>query len=368
VRKGLAKKKIVFLAADPSNADRLRLMAEVREILEGLRMSRHREDFDFEPILAVRTRDLQQALRTEEPQIVHFSGHGTPAGQLLVEDTEGKAHSIAPAALADLFSLCTQHVECVLLNACYSEIQAQAIAEHIPYVIGTSTAIADRAAIAFSIGFYRALGDGMSFDEAFKWGRNQFRLDFPDEVPPSMKAKPGGLHARTASATLARMTRDQLSQLAQEYKRMLADGREEAETHCGLGAIYLQLGLYDLAVQHLKRTIERDPSLADGYYLLALAGIRGNSLRQLTLQDARAIESYLSAALQIDDTRAQYYYLLALVKEGYYAANGLRSTSPGAAELLASARSRIADPGEVERLLRALPLLDPTLAAKVQAA
>jgi tetratricopeptide (TPR) repeat protein len=363
---GFARKKIVLLAAEPTDAAHLRLQEEVREIQEGLKLSRNRDAFDFKPVLAVRTRDMQDALRSEEPNIVHFSGHGNKAGELLVEDREGRAHPIAPAPLAELFSLCTHHVECVVLNACYSEIQAQVIADHIPYVIGTSTAINDRAAIAFSIGFYRALGDGKPFEEAFRWGSSQLHLDFPNQVAPVMKAKPGGIHARTATEALARMNRDQLSQLAQEHKRMLRDGHDEAETHLGLGAIYLQLGLHDLAVQHFRRTIDLDPALPDSYYLLALAGIRGRSLKQLTLQDVRAIESYLNTAMQLDDTRAQYYYLLALLKEGYYVANGLRFPSPSPAELWVKARSRIADPGGIERMLRALPHMDPAVAARVQ--
>jgi len=183
---GFAKKKIVLFAAEPTDTARLRLQEEFREIQEELKLSRNRDAFDLKPVLAARTRDLQDALRNEQPQIVHFSGHGTEAGELLVEDPVGGAHPIAPAALANLFRLCTHHVECVVLNACYSEIQAQAIAEHIPYVIGTSTALDDRAAIAFSIGFYRALGDGKPFDEAFQWGSSQLGLEFCGQASPVM--------------------------------------------------------------------------------------------------------------------------------------------------------------------------------------
>ncbi|HEX3129661.1 MAG TPA: CHAT domain-containing protein [Thermoanaerobaculia bacterium] len=363
---GFARKKIVFFAAEPTDAAHLRLMEEVREIQEGLRLSKHRGAFDFTPVLAVRTRDLQDALQRETPHIVHFSGHGVRSGELLVEDLVGRAQPIAPAALANLFSLCAHHVECVVLNACYSEGQAKAIADHIPYVIGTAAALDDRAAVAFSIGFYRALGNGSPIETAFQWGSSQLQLDAPGEPLPTIKSRPSSLHVKTEARTLAQMNREQLSQLAQEYKRMLAEGCDEAETHLGLGSIYLHLGLHDLAVQHFRRTIDLDPALADGYYLLALAGLRGRSLKTLTLQDARAIERYLNTALQIDDSRAQYYYLLALLKEGYYAANGLRPTAPGSTELIGEAQRRVPDPGEVDRILHVLPSLEPRLAARIQ--
>jgi hypothetical protein len=53
-----AVKKILILAANPKNTDRLRLDQEVREIDEGLRRSRHREQFELTSKWAVRLRDF----------------------------------------------------------------------------------------------------------------------------------------------------------------------------------------------------------------------------------------------------------------------------------------------------------------------
>ena len=44
-------------------------------------------------------------------------------------------------------------IECVVLNACYSEVQADAIALHVPYLIGMNQAIGDSAAREFAVGF-----------------------------------------------------------------------------------------------------------------------------------------------------------------------------------------------------------------------
>jgi hypothetical protein len=44
-----------------------------------------------------------------------------------------------------------------VLNACCSATQAEAITQHIPYVVGMKRAIGDRVAIEFAIGFYDAL-------------------------------------------------------------------------------------------------------------------------------------------------------------------------------------------------------------------
>ncbi len=64
--------------------------------------------------------------------------------------------------------LFAEHVECVVLNACFSEIQANAIAAHIGYVIGMSEGITDEAAIQFATAFYDALGADKTVEFAFE--------------------------------------------------------------------------------------------------------------------------------------------------------------------------------------------------------
>jgi len=128
--------KILILAANPKNTEKLRLDEEMREIQAGLERSRKREQFDLIPRWAVRPQDLLRALLDYEPQIVHFSGHGGGEQGLALEDEAGQAQLVSADALARLFKLFEGKVECVLLNACYSEVQAEAICQHVNYVIG----------------------------------------------------------------------------------------------------------------------------------------------------------------------------------------------------------------------------------------
>ena len=46
--------------------------------------------------------------------------------------------------LARLFEIFQDSVECVFLNACYSAEQAEAISQHIPYVIGMKQDLGNR--------------------------------------------------------------------------------------------------------------------------------------------------------------------------------------------------------------------------------
>ena len=183
-------KTILILASNPKNTSQLRLDEEVREIDAGLQRAKKRELFDFKQRWAVRSQEVYQALLDFKPQIVHFSGHGSGDDGLALEDEDGNLNLVNTEAIAKLFELFSDTIECVVLNACYSEVQASAIAKHIPYVIGMNQEIGDKAAIKFATGFYNALGAGESVEFSYKLGCNVIQLDgIPEHLTPALKKK-----------------------------------------------------------------------------------------------------------------------------------------------------------------------------------
>ncbi|WNZ44044.1 CHAT domain-containing protein [Leptolyngbya boryana CZ1] len=208
-----ATEAILILSANPRETSRLRLDQEVRDIAEGLRRASQRDRFALETRWAVRARDLYRAMLDTKPRIVHFSGHseggsstkteaehgsnrklvpvaGSALGQegLVLEDEAGNAKFLDGAALANLFKLFADQVECVVLNSCYSEVQATEIVQYIPYVIGMNQEIGDRAAIEFAVGFYDALGAGRSVEFAYELGCSAIRLaGIAEHLTPVLK-------------------------------------------------------------------------------------------------------------------------------------------------------------------------------------
>ncbi|TBR56686.1 hypothetical protein B4U84_28085 [Westiellopsis prolifica IICB1] len=206
-------KKILILSANPKDTNKLRLDEEVREIQAALERSRAREEFELITRWAVRIDDLRRALLDNEPQIVHFSGHATKnngvdsnnnyeqhqrnairlnsqSGGIALENNSGQMQLVSTNSLATLFELCKDSIECVLLNACYSEAQAEAIYQHIDCVIGMERAITDKAAINFSVAFYDALGAGRNYADAFQFGCNNLDLNgIPESLTPKIKIR-----------------------------------------------------------------------------------------------------------------------------------------------------------------------------------
>ena len=193
-------KRILLLSANPKNTAQLRVDDEMREIKEGLWRSKQREQFVIETWQAVQYRDIRRAILDVEPNIVHFSGHGAGEDGLVFEDETGQLKLVQAEALARLFELFADQIECVVLNACYSEVQAKAIAKHIPYVVGMNEVIGDKAAIEFAIGFYDALGAGRTVEFAYKVGCNSIEIaGIPEHLTPQLLSNPGILTNKVSS-------------------------------------------------------------------------------------------------------------------------------------------------------------------------
>lgn len=167
---------ILFLSATPRDAAPLRADEELREIQDVLARSRHRDALVLVPRMATRPRDVRQALLAHQPSIVHFSGHGRRAEGLLLEDDRGHSLPVTADTLAELLVLAGAQVECVLLNACHSQAYVDSIAQEVPFVIGMSRAVEDRAGIVFASAFYEALGNGADIPAAHELGCNAVRM------------------------------------------------------------------------------------------------------------------------------------------------------------------------------------------------
>ncbi len=188
---------ILFLASNPGDTGRLRLDKELREIEESLVRSKKRDTFELKQKGAVRTSDLRRVLLDETPNFLHFSGHGLSKksdttgskrglllnkdkdlyGGIILENNSGQSQYVSGQALANLIQLFCETIDCVLLNSCYSEKQANAIIEHVPYVVGMTHTINDSAAIVFATAFYDAIGAGKTIDLAFDFAKNAMELD-----------------------------------------------------------------------------------------------------------------------------------------------------------------------------------------------
>lgn len=168
--------KILFLAANPTDTTRIRVDEESNIIDQSLRASDFRDKFSIIFHFAVSADQIQEVLLRHKPDIVHFSGHGSSSSEIIFDNGHGQSEYVRPEVLSRTFSLLKKNIKCVVLNACFTELQAQAIAENIDCVIGMSNTISDQSAISFARAFYRAIGYGENLQTAFELGSNEIEL------------------------------------------------------------------------------------------------------------------------------------------------------------------------------------------------
>ena len=163
--------KVLILAANPPDTEALRIDQEIREIQKTIRSGKDRDNIEVSIHLAVGPADISQALLDDEPKLVHFAGHGGgPDGSIAAEDDYGLAHVIPVDGLVHLFRTFGRSVDCVLVNACDTELLARELSAVVPFAIGMRQPVRDRSSIRFSTGFYQALAAGKSIEEAFQLG------------------------------------------------------------------------------------------------------------------------------------------------------------------------------------------------------
>jgi len=188
----MSKTKILFFASNPQGTNILNLGKEVRTITKKIRESEHRDSLEFVTAWAAQPTDLLDEINKHNPAIVHFSGHGAGKEGLIFMDDHDKPGTVSTDALKKLFSTVKGKIQLVVLNACFTDIQGQAISGVIDCVVGMSKSIGDEAAILFAAYFYSALGYEHSVKEAFEQGKTALMLkNIPEEKTPVLLFRKG---------------------------------------------------------------------------------------------------------------------------------------------------------------------------------
>lgn len=183
---------ILFLSANPANTQELELIKECNEIEEELQFAAGKGKFKLEQHHDISILNLIKVILNKNPQIVHFSGHGSPRSALILKNEKGEVEVVPSDALSKLFEVLSKDISLVFLNACYSEEQAKAISKNVNCVIGMSRAISDKAARKFAVRFYSSIGFGKSVGDAFKLASIELELEsIPEESTPRISIKEG---------------------------------------------------------------------------------------------------------------------------------------------------------------------------------
>ena len=183
---------VLFLAANPTDTPALCLDEEARMIFEKIRQSEFRDSVEFESRWATRAADILQAVNETNPTIVHFSGHGTDNGELVLLNPDGTHKLVSKEAISMAMSTASDVIKLVVFNACFSEAQAENVVTYVDSAIGMETSISDEAACVFAAQFYSSIGFGNSLTTSFNQAVAALMLEgIPEEKTPKLYLRDG---------------------------------------------------------------------------------------------------------------------------------------------------------------------------------
>ncbi len=165
--------KLLFLSAVPLGRSALNIKGEIQAIRKKIAASRQEERFQFIEEADVRLDALPGLLTQHQPHIVHFIGHGTEEGNLLLLREDGEEVEASPALLAAYLRNLPlgDNLRIALFNCCHSHRVARAAMREIDCAIGMADELPDQAAPAFASDFYLMLASGTSVKEAYETAR-----------------------------------------------------------------------------------------------------------------------------------------------------------------------------------------------------
>lgn len=160
-------KILLITASGNQTAPRLQLAAEERNIRGALgRYSNFTVTHESEATAQA----LVDRLVLEQPEILHFAGHGAggPERGIFLSDDSGQSRLAQGSWLRGILDNLRNRPRLVFLNCCYSSEQASALCASADVVVAVKGAVLDSWAQSFAASFYRFLGESYSVDKAFR--------------------------------------------------------------------------------------------------------------------------------------------------------------------------------------------------------
>jgi len=163
--------KIIYISANPKNTGNIDSDEEYMQIKNALDKGKNRDSFILEnPIFRAKLKDLADSLTklNSENCIIHFSGHGNPLGNFILEQVDGSEKEIEPTRIAEYLGNYKQNLYGIVYSACYSDDLASTTNKTTgSFTIGFETPVSVSAAALFSYNFYLELLNSINPKDAF---------------------------------------------------------------------------------------------------------------------------------------------------------------------------------------------------------
>lgn len=150
----------------------------------------------------------------------------------------------------------------------------------------------------------------------------------------------------------------QINKYVSSYKETLAANPKDKLVNGSIALCFLQLKLYDKAIEHFELAIEDNFENPDTYYYLCIAKLKGQKAFTSPRTEIDKILEYIHAAQQIEQ-KPIYFYFEAYIKYDFFKRKFL-NVPPKYDELLAHAKSLGLAPEDADEMFALLGVDRPS--------
>jgi hypothetical protein len=261
--------RVLGLVASPGSMAALDVAVERDRLMEALRGPVGAGRIEVEWLMQASWEAVHDKLLSDTWHVLHFIGHGdydynSDQGVIALVAPSGRAHLVEADRLADLLDQASPTPRLVVLNSCesgrgggrdlFSSTAATLVKAGISAVAAMQFTVSDPGAIAFARGFYSALANGRTIDEAARSGRIGIR-----GTPGTLEWVTPVLYVRGDANQLFNLKRVR-TQPSPRLQSLYAEGRA-----------LLEAQQYDGALQRFEDVFNLDPDYRDAAALRAKA-------------------------------------------------------------------------------------------------
>lgn len=127
------------------------------------------------------------------------------------------------------------------------------------------------------------------------------------------------------------------------------------------GVQLLEAKSYKQAIIFLRAAIQGDPLLANAYYCLAIALLKGKRPKVLQRRQVEEIDQLLTTAIAVGDSDGTVKWFQVLLRHDYYIENRMKCPSPSVQEIITSINPGTINISRLKKLLIQLPMTNNQL-------
>ncbi len=156
--------RVMLVAADPFSTSK-DLLEEESEIIKTF-MTSSESGADITTAYVCKASELVERLRSNRPEILQFTGHGSPSGNILLENSRGRIQRKLGKSVAKILRDAEVVPDCLILNNCSVGRSAGQLLPFCKHLITFKPKGVFDFSLGFSRSFYRAFARERDFEYA----------------------------------------------------------------------------------------------------------------------------------------------------------------------------------------------------------